>query len=82
MVSMKQPIQGGSVLIGKTMRNGKERVMVTIEDHKGVKVVDLRAYQIINDGELVPTQEGIFLPPETIETVIGLLREAQKKVSA
>ena len=53
---------------------------MTVEDRKGGKVVELRAYQIINDGELAPTAEGIVLAPETIETVIGLLREAQKKL--
>jgi hypothetical protein len=68
------------VLIGKITRNGKQRLLVTTEDHKGVKVIDLRAYQIINDGELSPTQEGIFLAPEIIETLIGLLREAQKNL--
>ncbi len=68
------------MLIGKMTRNGKQRLLVTIEDRKGVKVIDLRAYQVINDGELVPTPEGIMLAPETVETVIGLLREAQKKL--
>lgn len=68
------------MLIGKITRNGKQRLLVTTEDHKGVKVIDLRAYQIINDGELSPTPEGIFLAPETIETLIGLLREAQKNL--
>lgn len=80
---MKQTMRGGSsVLIGKITRNGKQRLLVTIEENKGIKVIDVRAYNIINDGELVPTQEGIVLSPETIETLIGLLREAQKKLSA
>ena len=70
------------MLIGKITRNGKQRLLVTIEENKGIKVIDVRAYNIINDGELVPTQEGIALSPETIETLIGLLREAQKKLSA
>jgi hypothetical protein len=68
------------VLIGKITRNGKQRLLVTTEDHKGVKVIDLRAYQIINDGELSPTPEGISLAPEMIETLIGLLREAKKNL--
>jgi hypothetical protein len=68
------------MLIGKINRNGRQRLMVTIEDRKGVKVIDLRAYQIVNDGELQPTAEGIILAPETIESVIELLREAQKKI--
>lgn len=79
--STKQRTQRASVLIGKITRDGKQRILVTIEDHKGGKVIDLRAYQIINDGELIPTSEGISLSPETIETLIGLLREAQKKLS-
>jgi len=69
------------MLIGKITRNAKQRVLVTIEDRKGTKVVDVRAYQIINDeGELASTAEGIALAPEMIETLIGLLREAQKKL--
>jgi hypothetical protein len=79
---MKQTIQGGAVLIGKITRNGKQRLLVTTEENKGAKVIDVRVYNIINDGELVPTQEGIALSPDTIETIIGLLREAQKKLPA
>ncbi len=68
------------MLIGKITRNGKQRLLVTTEAHKGVKVIELRAYQVINDGELSPTQEGIFLAPEIIDTLIDLLREAQKSI--
>jgi hypothetical protein len=68
------------MLIGKITRNGRQRLMVTIEDRKGLKVIDLRAYQVGTDGELMPTAEGIILAPETIESVIELLREAHKKI--
>jgi hypothetical protein len=60
----------------------KQRLLVTIEENKGAKVIDVRAYNVINDGELMPTQEGIALSPETMETLIGFLREAQKRLSA
>ena len=70
------------MLIGKLMKNSKERVMVTITEHKGVKVIDLRIYNIINDGELVPTADGLILAPEKVEPLIDLLREAQKKIAA
>jgi hypothetical protein len=53
---------------------------VTIDDHKGAKVVDLRVYQIINDGELSPTPEGISLVPENLNAVVELLKDAQKKL--
>jgi transcriptional coactivator p15 (PC4) len=68
------------VLVGKIARNSKHRIMVTIEDQKGAKVVDLRVYQIINDGELSPTPEGISLVPENLNAVVELLRDAQKKL--
>ncbi|OPY65733.1 MAG: Transcriptional Coactivator p15 (PC4) [Syntrophorhabdus sp. PtaU1.Bin050] len=69
------------MLIGKIATNSKRRLMVTIEDHKGAKIVDLRSYQIINDGELVPTQDGISFSPEKVDAVIDLLREAQKRIT-
>ncbi|HBA55228.1 MAG TPA: hypothetical protein DCZ04_12460 [Syntrophorhabdus aromaticivorans] len=63
------------------MTSTKHRLMVTVEDHKGAKIVDLRSYQIINDGELVPTRDGISFSPEKVDAVIELLREAQKKIA-
>ena len=68
------------MLIGKIIKSSKQRLMVTIEDRKGLKIVDLRTYNIINDGELMPTPEGISLVPESIDSVVGFLREAQKKI--
>ena len=70
------------MLIGKLMKNSKERVMVTITEQKGAKVIDVRIYNIINDGELVPTADGLVLAPEKVEPLIELLREAQKKLAA
>jgi len=67
-------------LVGKIARNSKHRIMVTVEDQKGAKVVDLRVYQIINDGELSPTPEGILLQPENLNAVVELLKDAQKKL--
>ena len=67
-------------MVGKIARNSKHRIMVTVEDQKGAKVVDLRVYQIINDGELSPTPEGILLQPENLNAVVELLKDAQKKL--
>ncbi len=69
------------MLIGKVVRNSKERLMVTIVEHKGVKAIDLRVYSIINDGELAPTADGLIIAPEKVGSVIDLLKEAQKKIS-
>ena len=68
------------MLVGKIARNSRHRLMVTIEDHKGQKVVDVRVYQIINDGELSPTPEGISLAPENLNALVELLKDAQKKL--
>jgi hypothetical protein len=77
-----RPIEdGGLMLIGKIITNSKQRLMVTVENHKGINVIDLRSYQIINDGELTPTAEGVSFAPEKIDAVVNLLREAQQKLS-
>ena len=70
------------VLVGKIARNSRHRILVTIEDQKGAKAIDLRVYQILNDGELTPTPEGISLMPENLSAVVELLKEAQKKLQA
>ena len=70
------------MLVGKIARNSRHRIMVTIEDQKGGKVIDVRVYQIVNDGELTPTPEGISLMPENLSAVVELLKEAQKKLQA
>ncbi len=69
------------MLIGKLTKNSKERLMVTITEHKGTKCIDLRVYNIINDGELVPTADGLILSPEKVDPLIELLKEAQKKIA-
>ena len=73
---------GGFMLVGKIAKSSRERLMVTIAEHKGVKVIDLRVYNIINDGELSPTAEGLTFAPEKVDSVIELLKEAQKKIVA
>ena len=55
--------------------------MVTITEHKGAKCIDLRVYNIINDGELVPTADGLVLAPEKVDPLIELLKEAQRKIA-
>lgn len=76
----QESLKGGFVLIGKIVKSSKQRLMVTIEDHKGSKIIDLRTYNIINDGELMPTPEGVSITPESIESVVGFLKEAQRRI--
>ncbi len=69
------------MLIGKLNRNSKERLMVTIKEHKGVKCIDVRVYNIINDGELMPTADGLVIAPDKVAPLIELLKEAERKIA-
>ncbi len=70
------------MLIGKVNWSRRERLMVTTLDRKGSKVIDLRVYNILDDGELMPTPAGITLEPDQVESVIALLKEAKTKSAA
>ena len=67
------------MLVGKISRGQRERLMVTLVNVKGTKVVDLRVYNIMQDGELAPTPGGVSLHLDQVDTVIELLKEAKKK---
>ncbi len=67
------------MLIGKINRGSKERLMITVEKVKGTKVIDCRVYSILQDGELSATPAGVSFPPDQVDNVIDLLREAKKK---
>ena len=68
------------MLVGKLSMSTRERLMVTILDKpKGARSIDCRIYRILEDGELMPTTDGITLDPEKVESFVGLLREAAKK---
>jgi hypothetical protein len=69
------------VLIGKINWSKRERLMVTVEAVKGVKVVDCRIYNIIEDGELKPTNAGVSLGLEHVGSVIEFLKQAQEKAA-
>ncbi|OPY60020.1 MAG: hypothetical protein A4E57_04585 [Syntrophorhabdaceae bacterium PtaU1.Bin034] len=68
------------MLIGKMNRGNRERLMVTVENVKGTKVIDLRVYNVMHDGELQATPAGVSLGADQIDTIIDLLKEAKKKV--
>jgi hypothetical protein len=68
------------MLVGKINKSSRERLMVTILESKGHKVIDLRVYEIQQDGELMPTAAGVSLAADQVEPVLELLKEAKKKV--
>jgi hypothetical protein len=69
------------MLVGKLNCGRRERLMVTIRDLKGSKVVDCRVYNILQDGELMATPAGVSFSLDQVEPVMELVREAKKKAS-
>lgn len=77
--NMAENRKGGPVLIGKINRSKRERLMVTLDEVKGTKIIDCRVYNIIEDGELKPTNAGVSFGLDHVGPLIDLLKEAQEK---
>jgi hypothetical protein len=69
------------MLIGKIDARTRQKILVTIRDVKGTKLIDLRVHQTSEDGEMVATPAGVSLTPDQVEQAIELLREAKKRVA-
>ncbi len=70
------------MLIGKINDRTRQKILVTIREVRGTKMVDLRVHQTSEDGELVATPAGVSLNLDQTEQAIELLKEAKKKVDA
>ncbi len=69
------------MLIGKINQSRREKLMVTVEESKGAKVVECRVYDLLQDGELKATPAGVSFELDQVEVVIELLKEAKKKAT-
>jgi hypothetical protein len=69
------------VLIGKINDKSRQKILVTIREAKGVRLIDLRLHQTNDEGEFVATPSGVSLTSEQADQVIELLKEARKRVS-
>ena len=66
-----------SHIIGEVEKNGKEKIMVTLENYRGHRLCDCRVYWDDN-GTFRPSRKGISLNGECISGVIELLQKASK----
>jgi hypothetical protein len=73
--------KGGHVLIGKINDKSRQKILVTIRQTKGARLVDLRVHQTNDDGELIATPSGVSLTIDQVDQAIELLREARKRTS-
>ena len=69
------------MLIGKINDRNKQKLLVTIREVKGTKMIDLRVHQTGDDGELIATPAGVSLTFDQAERAIELLGEAKKRIA-
>jgi len=68
-------------LIGEIQKNQKEKIMVSTNEYKGNKFVDLRVYfEDESSGEYKPTKKGISLSKKVAPDVIELILEALEEL--
>jgi hypothetical protein len=69
------------MLIGKINDRNRQKLLVTIRNVKGIKLIDFRLHHTADDGELVGTPAGVSLTLDQAEQAIGLLQEAKKRIN-
>jgi len=69
------------MLIGKINDRNRQKLLVTIRNVKGIKMIDFRLHHTADDGELVGTPAGVSLTLDQAEQAIGLLQEAKKRIN-
>ncbi len=69
------------MLIGKINDRNRQKLLVTIREVKGTKLIDLRVHQTGEDGEMVATPSGVSLTLDQAERAIELLGEARKRIA-
>ena len=69
------------MLIGKINARTRQKILVTIQEIKKIKMIDVRVYHTSEDGEMVATPAGVSLSPDQVEQLIELLKEAKRRVA-
>ncbi len=69
-----------SKLIGTIDRNERERVQIAVNEYKGKSYLDLRIFYTTDGGDSwKPTQKGVTIAPEHLDTLIDAVEEAKKE---
>ncbi len=69
-----------SKLIGTIERNERERVQIAVNEYKGKSYLDLRIFYTTDGGDSwKPTQKGVTIAPEHLDTLIDAVEEAKKE---
>ena len=68
------------MLIGKINDRNRQKLLVTIRDVKGAKMIDFRLHHTADDGQLVGTPAGVSLTLDQLEQAIELFQEAKRVI--
>ena len=61
--------------IGQLDVTDRKRLVLSIEEYRGVERVDLRQYIKNNDDQYIPTKAGVSLNPEWIDKFIEMVEK-------
>ena len=68
-------------LIGEIQKNQKEKLLVSTNESKGPKFVDLRVhFEDEVSGEYKPTKKGISLSSKVIPEIVEMLSDGLKQI--
>ena len=69
-------------IIGEIQKNQKEKIIVSTNEYKGHKYVDLRVhYEDESTKEYKPTKKGIGVNPKILPEVVEMMVRAAKEIS-
>ena len=68
-------------IIGEIQKNQKEKIIVSTNEYKGNKYVDLRVhYEDETSGDYKPTKKGIAVNPKILTQVVEMMLDAAERI--
>ena len=63
-------------MLAKIQKNSREEIRISIDDFKGVTLVNLRVWFEVDDGEMRPGRKGIAFRAELLPEILAALCRA------
>tara|TARA_Y100000593_G_scaffold78502_1_gene145804 strand:- start:233 stop:457 length:225 start_codon:yes stop_codon:yes gene_type:complete len=68
-------------VIGEIQKNQKEKIIISTNEYKGHKYIDLRVhYEDETSGDYKPSKKGIAVNPKILSQVVELMIEAAENL--
>lgn len=69
-------------IIAEVNKNSREIVRLTLQEFKGLRLLDIRVYASRKDGQVVPTRQGVCIQVSMISQLLEALRKALEAADA